>query len=87
MRLYRIRCMSHQGRSTFSLVNPHGQIFGPPGQEFSHDARTYRGGSYNYHEAVARTAYRFPVYPFIGNDHFGGRVVLRPATTTFNGQG
>ncbi len=63
-----------------------GSATGGPGQEFSHDARTYRGGSYNYHEAVATTAYRFPVYPWIGNDHFGGRVVLRPDTTTFNGQ-
>jgi sulfatase modifying factor 1 len=58
---------------------------GGPGQEFSHDARVCRGGSYNYHEAVTRTAFRFPVYSFIGNDHFGGRVVLRPESTTFNG--
>lgn len=63
-----------------------GTATGGPGQEFSHDARVYRGGSYNYHEAVARTAYRFPVYSFIGNDHFGGRVVLRPDTVVFNGQ-
>ena len=29
MRRYRIRCMDYQGRSTFSLVNTHGRIFGP----------------------------------------------------------
>ncbi len=47
-----------------------------PGQSLSHDARVCRGGSYNYHEPVTRTEFRFPVYPFIGNDHFGARVVL-----------
>jgi formylglycine-generating enzyme required for sulfatase activity len=62
-----------------------GTATGGPGQEFSHDARVCRGGSYNYHEAVTRTAYRFPVYSFIGNDHFGLRVVLRPSTVIFNG--
>lgn len=64
-----------------------GTATGGPGQVFSHDARVYKGGSYNYHEAVAQTAYRFPVYPWIGNDHFGGRVVLRSDTVEFNGQG
>jgi|GEM_PF-1872364 len=63
-----------------------GSAIGGPSVEFSHDARVYRGGSYNYHEAVATTTYRFPVYPWIGNDHFGGRVALRPDTTTFNRQ-
>ena len=58
---------------------------GGPGQEFSHDARITRGGSYNYGEEVTRTAFRFPTYPFIGNDHFGFRVVIRPETTVFNG--
>ncbi len=53
-----------------------GSIKGGPGQPFSHDARVCRGGSYNYHEAVTRTEFRFPVYQFIGNDHFGARVVL-----------
>ena len=62
-----------------------GSVTGGPGQEFSHDARICRGGSYNYHEAVTRTEHRFPVYPFLGNDHFGIRVVLRPPTTVFNG--
>lgn len=61
-----------------------GSVTGGPGQPFSHDARVCRGGSYNYHEAVTRTAYRFPVYPFLGNDHFGARVVWRPSTTAFN---
>jgi len=63
-----------------------GSALGGPGQEFSHDARSCRGGSYNYHEPVTRTAYRFPVYPFIGNDHFGARVVLRSSAVEFNGQ-
>ena len=58
---------------------------GGPGQVFSHDARITRGGSYNYHEEVTRTAFRFPTYPFIGNDHFGIRVVLRSPTVVFNG--
>ena len=61
-----------------------GTATGGPGQLFSHDARVCRGGSYNYHEQVTRTAYRFPVYPFIGNDHFGARVVLRPASTVLD---
>ena len=59
---------------------------GGPGQTFSHDARICRGGSYNYHEVVTRSAYRFPVYPYIGNDHFGARVVIRPSTVVFNGK-
>jgi len=63
-----------------------GSATGGPGQVFSHDARVTRGGSYNYHEAVTRTQYRFPVYSFIGNDHFGVRVVLRPDTVVFNGK-
>lgn len=62
-----------------------GSVTGGPGQPFSHDARVCRGGSYNYHEAVTRTAFRFPVYPFLGNDHFGARVVMRPSTVIFNG--
>ena len=65
--------------------DPPWDAVGGPGQEFSHDARITRGGSYNYHEEVTRTAFRFPTYPFIGNDHFGIRVVLRPETTVFNG--
>ena len=65
--------------------DPPWDAVGGPGQEFSHDARITRGGSYNYHEEVTRTAVRFPTYPFIGNDHFGIRVVLRPDTTVFNG--
>ena len=62
-----------------------GSATGGPGQEFSHDARVCRGGSYNYHEPLTRTAYRFPVYSFIANDHFGARVVIRPESTVFNG--
>jgi hypothetical protein len=31
MRRYRIRCMDHQGRSTFALVNAHARIFDPHG--------------------------------------------------------
>lgn len=62
-----------------------GSATGGPGQDFSHDARVTRGGSYNYHEPVTRTAYRFPVYSFIGNDHFGMRVVERSPTVVFNG--
>ena len=61
-----------------------GSATGGPGQQFSHDARVTRGGSYNYHEPVTRTAYRFPVYSFIGNDHFGARVVMRSPNVTFN---
>ncbi|MCK5115312.1 MAG: SUMF1/EgtB/PvdO family nonheme iron enzyme [Candidatus Aegiribacteria sp.] len=61
-----------------------GSAMGGPGQVFTHDARVCRGGSYNYHEAVTRTAYRFPVYSFIANDHFGFRVVLRPSSVVFN---
>lgn len=63
-----------------------GSATGGPGQVFSHDARVCRGGSYNYHEPLTRTQYRFPVYSFIANDHFGFRVVLRPSTTLFNGK-
>lgn len=59
-------------------------ITGGPGQKFSHPARVCRGGSWNYHEVVTRSEYRFPVYSFIGNDHFGFRVVSRPASVTFN---
>jgi formylglycine-generating enzyme required for sulfatase activity len=66
-------------------IDPPKDALGGPGQEFSHDARITRGGSYNYHEIVTQTAFRFPTYPFIGNDHFGVRVVLRPETTVFNG--
>lgn len=61
------------------------EITGGPGQVFSHDARVCRGGSWNYHEPVTRTEYRFPVYSFIGNDHFGFRVVLRSEDVVFNG--
>jgi formylglycine-generating enzyme len=59
-------------------------LTGGPGQQFSHDARVCRGGSWNYHEAVTHNEYRFPVYSFIANDHFGFRVVLRPDETKFN---
>jgi formylglycine-generating enzyme required for sulfatase activity len=62
-----------------------GSALGGPGIEFSHDAHVCRGGSYNYHEEVTYTAYRFPVYSFIANDHFGARVVLRSSTVVFNG--
>jgi formylglycine-generating enzyme len=65
--------------------DPPMEATGGPGQVFSHDARITRGGSYNYHEEVTRTAFRMPTYPFIGNDHFGIRVVIRPETTVFNG--
>ncbi len=61
-----------------------GTATGGPGQEFSHDARVCRGGSYNYHEPLTRTAYRFPVYSFIANDHFGARVVIRAEGTELN---
>jgi formylglycine-generating enzyme required for sulfatase activity len=60
-------------------------ITGGPGQVFSHDARVCRGGSWNYHEMVTRSEFRFPVYSFIGNDHFGFRVVSRGNGTEFNG--
>ena len=60
-------------------------ITGGPGQIFSHDARVCRGGSWNYHEDVTRSEYRFPVYSFIGNDHFGFRVVERSDEIIFNG--
>jgi formylglycine-generating enzyme len=62
-----------------------GSATGGPGQVFSHDAHVCRGGSYNYHEPLIMTAFRFPVYSFIANDHFGFRVVQRPETTVFNG--
>jgi sulfatase modifying factor 1 len=58
---------------------------GGPGQVFSHDARVCRGGSYNYHEPLTRTQFRFPVYSIIPNDHFGFRVVLRSPSVVFNG--
>jgi hypothetical protein len=61
-----------------------GTAKGGPGQEFSHDSRVCRGGSYNYHEAVTHNAYRFPMYSFIANDHFGGRVAIRLETTKCN---
>ena len=59
-------------------------LTGGPGQKFSHSARVCRGGSWNYHKPVTQTEYRFPVYSFISNDHFGFRVVLRAEGTKFN---
>ncbi len=63
-----------------------GSAIGGPGQVFSHDARVCKGGSYQYHGEVTYSFYRFPVYSFIGNDHFGARMVIRPSSTTFNGK-
>ena len=60
-------------------------LTGGPGQKFSHSAKVCRGGSWNYHEAVTRSEYRFPVYSFVGNDHFGFRVVKRSDDAVFNG--
>ena len=59
---------------------------GGPGGGWTHDARVTRGGSYQYHEATMESAYRSRQYPFRGNDHWGFRVVLRSASTTFNGK-
>ena len=61
-------------------------LTGGPGQKFSHPARVCRGGSWNYHEAVTRSEFRFPVYSFVGNDHFGFRVVKRSDQVVFNGK-
>lgn len=61
-------------------------LTGGPGQKFSHSARVCRGGSWNYHEAVTMSEFRFPVYSFIGNDHFGFRVVKRSDEVIFNGK-
>lgn len=61
-------------------------LTGGPGQKFSHSARVCRGGSWNYHEAVTMSEYRFPVYSFIANDHFGFRVALRSSDVKFNGK-
>ena len=52
---------------------------------YTHDTRTKRGGSYQYHTATCLTTYRHKTYPFRGNDHHGFRVVLRPSTIVFNG--
>jgi len=61
-------------------------ITGGPVVEFSHDSKVCRGGSWNYHEVLTRSEYRFRVYQFIGNDHFGFRVVYRPESVVFNGK-
>lgn len=61
-------------------------LTGGPGQKFSHSARVCRGGSWNYHEAVTRSEYRFPVYSFVGNDHFGFRVTMRSNKVVYNGK-
>lgn len=61
-------------------------LTGGPGQKFSHPARVCRGGSWNYHEPVTMSEFRFPVYSFVGNDHFGFRVALRSSTVVFNGK-
>jgi len=61
-------------------------VKGGPAVPLSHDSIVTRGGSYNYSGTVARTEWRMPTYQFIGNDHFGGRMVIRPETTEFNGK-
>ena len=63
-----------------------GATQGGPQGGYSHDARVTRGGSYQYHEATTGSAFRSRLYPFRGNDHWGFRVVLRSASTTFNGK-
>jgi len=59
-------------------------VTGGPGQPFSHGARVCKGGSYNYHEDMTYTTYRFPVYYYIANDHFGARFVIRSSGVKFN---
>lgn len=59
-------------------------VKGGPSIPLSHDSVVTRGGSYNYPAAVARSEWRMPTYQFIGNDHFGARLVIRPETTEFN---
>jgi sulfatase modifying factor 1 len=59
---------------------------GGPRGGWTHDTRITRGGSYQYHETVTRTTYRFRLYPFWGNDHFGFRVILRSPSAVFNGK-
>ncbi len=61
-------------------------VTGGPGQSFSHGARVCKGGSYNYHEDMTYTTYRFPVYYYIANDHFGARFVIRSSNVEFNGK-
>ncbi|MBT3319460.1 MAG: SUMF1/EgtB/PvdO family nonheme iron enzyme [Clostridia bacterium] len=60
------------------------EVKGGPSVPLSHDSIVTRGGSYNYGGGVQRTEWRMPTYQFIGNDHFGTRFVIRPATTEFN---
>lgn len=59
-------------------------VKGGPAVALSHDSVVTKGGSYNYSAPVARTEWRMPTYQFIGNDHFGMRMVKRPETTVFN---
>lgn len=61
-------------------------VKGGPAIPLSHDSIVTKGGSYNYSAPVARTEWRMPTYQFIGNDHFGMRMVVRPETTEFNGE-
>jgi len=61
-----------------------GSAKGGPMGGWTHDARVTRGGSYQYHETVTRTSWRFRLYPMWGNDHFGFRVIVRSPTTAFN---
>ena len=62
-------------------------VLGGPSVPLSHDSKVTRGGSYNYGGGVQRTEWRMPTYQFIGNDHFGIRFAIRPATTEFNEKG
>jgi sulfatase modifying factor 1 len=39
------------------------------------DARVLRGGSWQYHESLARSAYRIRLNPNVRHDNFGFRVV------------
>ncbi len=57
---------------------------GPRTGKATHDQRITRGGAYNFPETMTITQYKNPGYAFVGNDHFGFRVVWRPETTVFN---